>query len=185
MAGVPARGGAGSLPCIKLVMSGPALSPGQSTWPSGWSASVVMGGAMWSLVSSTQGSVVVPAATVVALCCEPGTCLKGGSSHTYCTLGRSWRHPGGWRMLRRLQQKGRWCLPSPSPWPSGTDHIGTQAAGNGWEGPCRSLVLVLELDPVPGFMVPYCMLEDHNFQHLPSLIMGKLALVDENSYPGV
>ena len=39
--------------------------------------------------------------------------------------------------------------------------------------------LVLELDLVPGFVVPHTMLEDHNLQHLLGFIMVEPAIVDK------
>ena len=55
----------------------------------------------------------------------------------------------------------------------------------GKKGPVGELGLVLEPDPVLGFVVPHCVLEEHNLQHLPGLIMGELTLVDDSSYPGI
>ena len=41
------------------------------------------------------------------------------------------------------------------------------------------LGLVLEPVLVPGFVVPHCMLKDHNFEHLLSVIVGEFTLIDE------
>ena len=46
------------------------------------------------------------------------------------------------------------------------------------------LGLVLETDPVSGLMVSHCMLQDHDFKHLLSLGMDKLALGNEGAYVG-
>ena len=53
------------------------------------------------------------------------------------------------------------------------------------KSPVEELGLVLEPDPVPGFMVPHHMLEDHDLQYLPSLIMEELVLAYQSSYPGI
>ena len=55
----------------------------------------------------------------------------------------------------------------------------------GEKGLVGQLRLVLELDPVPGFMVPHHMLKDYDLQCLLGLIVGKLALVNESIYPGI
>ena len=55
----------------------------------------------------------------------------------------------------------------------------------GEKGFVGKLGLVLEPDPVPGFMVPQCMLKGHDFEHLLSFVMGELTLVDESRYVGV
>ena len=54
----------------------------------------------------------------------------------------------------------------------------------GEKGLVAQLGLVLELDPVTVLMVPHCMLEDHNLQHLLHLIVGKPTAVDKCGYPG-
>ena len=55
----------------------------------------------------------------------------------------------------------------------------------GEKGSTGELGLVFESVPALGLMVPYCMLEDHDLQHLLHLIMGELALVDEGCCSGV
>ena len=55
----------------------------------------------------------------------------------------------------------------------------------GEKGPVGELGLVLEPDPVPGFMVPHCMQIENDLQYLPGLIMGKLAFHDGGNYPGI
>ena len=55
----------------------------------------------------------------------------------------------------------------------------------GEKGLVGQLGLILEPDPVPGFAVSHHMLEDHDLQHLPGLIMRKLPLVGKSSYPAV
>ena len=52
----------------------------------------------------------------------------------------------------------------------------------GKKGLVCELVMVLEVDPVSGFIVSHCMLQDHDFKHLLGLRVGEFALGSEGAY---
>ena len=39
--------------------------------------------------------------------------------------------------------------------------------------------------PVPGLVVTYCMLQDHDFEHFLAVLVGEFTLVDQSAYAGV
>ena len=104
-----------------MVYNSNELASWWSASTSGWSGSAVMGGPMGVFIYVYTGQCSGSShCSCSNSCCEPGTCLGSWSSHSTYTLERLWGHPGEWRMLRRSLWRGRWGLPGPSPWPSGT-----------------------------------------------------------------